>query len=152
MKANSKTFGMVIFRQKKLMFCKFFCQIYQNVSIRTCHLRNPFGQMLRCHIRSVALNLYYQIESRIQVAVNYGCRKIEVPLNNVIPLPKFEKTLKFDPMTLVLKLHLVIVKMYLHTKNEVSMSRHSKVIAHTDRHTHSIKTLLSAYAGGNDHS
>ena len=54
-------------------------------------------------------------------------------------------------MTLVLKLDLDMVKMYLHTKNEVSMSRHSKVIARTDRqtrthththtHTHSMKTL-----------
>ena len=43
-------------------------------------------------------------------------------------------------MTLVLKLNLDMVKMYYHTKNGVSMSRHSKVIActdrQTDRHTH----------------
>ena len=49
-------------------------------------------------------------------------------------------------MTLILKLDLDIVKMYLHTKNEVSMSSSSKkVIAeqietqtdrHTDRQTH----------------
>ena len=47
-------------------------------------------------------------------------------------------------MTLILKFDLDMVKMYHHTKNEVSMSRHSKVIAqtdtqtdtHTDRHTH----------------
>ena len=39
-------------------------------------------------------------------------------------------------MTLVLKLYLDIVKMYHHTKNEASMSRHSKVIAQTDTHTH----------------
>ena len=43
-------------------------------------------------------------------------------------------------MTLTLKLDLDMVKMYHHTKNEVSMSRHSKVIAwtdrQTDRHTH----------------
>ena len=42
-------------------------------------------------------------------------------------------------MTLVLKPDLDMVKMYYHTKNEVSMSSHSKVIArmnrHTDRHT-----------------
>ena len=38
-------------------------------------------------------------------------------------------------MTLVLKLDLDMVKMYHHTKNEVSMSRHSKVIARTDRQT-----------------
>ena len=41
-----------------------------------------------------------------------------------------------DPMTLVLKLDLDMVKMYHHTKNEVSLSRHSKVIACTDRQTH----------------
>ena len=39
-------------------------------------------------------------------------------------------------MTLTLKLNLDMVKMYHHTKNEVSMSRHSKVIAHTHTHTH----------------
>ena len=43
-------------------------------------------------------------------------------------------------MTLVLELYLDIVKMSHHTKNEVSMSRHSNVIActdrQTDRHTH----------------
>ena len=38
-------------------------------------------------------------------------------------------------MTLVLKFDLDMVKMYYHTKNEVSLSRHSKVIAHTDRQT-----------------
>ena len=32
-------------------------------------------------------------------------------------------------MTLILKLDLVMVKMYLHAKNEVSMLRASKVIA-----------------------
>ena len=52
-------------------------------------------------------------------------------------------------MTLILKLDLDIVKMYHHTKNEVSMSTGSKVIARTDRqtdrhthtHTHTTKTL-----------
>ena len=43
-------------------------------------------------------------------------------------------------MTLVLKLNLDMVKKFHHTKNEVSMSRHSKVIAQmdrqADRHTH----------------
>ena len=43
-------------------------------------------------------------------------------------------------MTLILKLDLDMVMMYHHTKNEVSMSGHSKVIAQTDtqtdRHTH----------------
>ena len=42
-------------------------------------------------------------------------------------------------MTLILKLDLDMVRMYLHTKNEVSMSSGSKVIVctggHTDRHT-----------------
>ena len=38
-------------------------------------------------------------------------------------------------MTLILKLDLDIVKMYHHTKNEVSMSTASKVIAQTDTHT-----------------
>ena len=42
-------------------------------------------------------------------------------------------------MTLVLKLDLDMVRMYLHTKNEVSMSSGSKFIVctdgHTDRHT-----------------
>ena len=39
-------------------------------------------------------------------------------------------------MILILKLDLDIVKMYHHTKNEDSKSRHSTVIAQTDRHTH----------------
>ena len=62
-------------------------------------------------------------------------------------------------MTLILKLELDIVKMCDHTKNEVSMSMHSKVIAQTDtqtdthrqtdRHTHtdSMKTLPSRIRG-----
>ena len=48
-------------------------------------------------------------------------------------------------MTLILKLDLDIVKIDHHTKNEVSMSTGSKVIArtdiHTDRHTDTMKTL-----------
>ena len=40
-----------------------------------------------------------------------------------------------DPMSLVLKLDLDMVKMYNHTKNEVFMLRHSNVIAQTDRQT-----------------
>ena len=48
-------------------------------------------------------------------------------------------------MTLILKLDLDIVKMY--TKNEVSMSTASKVIAQTDTHTH---TRRKHYAGGNN--
>ena len=38
-------------------------------------------------------------------------------------------------MTLVLKLDLDMVKMYHYTKNEVSMLRHSRVIACTDKQT-----------------
>ena len=38
-------------------------------------------------------------------------------------------------MTLILKLDLDMVKMYHYTKNEASMSRHSKVIARTDTQT-----------------
>ena len=37
-------------------------------------------------------------------------------------------------MTLILKLDLDVVKIYLHTKHEVSMSSGSKVIAWTDKH------------------
>ena len=39
-------------------------------------------------------------------------------------------------MTLILKFDLDIVKMYHHTKNEVSMSTASKGIVQTDRQTH----------------
>ena len=35
--------------------------------------------------------------------------------------------LDFGPMTLIFKLDLDTVKMYNHTKNDVSMSRHQKV-------------------------
>ena len=44
--------------------------------------------------------------------------------------------LDLEPMTLILKLDLDIIKMCLHAKNEVSRSKHSKVRARTDRHTH----------------
>ena len=44
-------------------------------------------------------------------------------------------TLTLIQMTLILKLDLDMVKMYLHAKNEVSMSSGSKVIAWTDRNT-----------------
>ena len=56
-------------------------------------------------------------------------------------------------MALILKLDLDMVTLYLHTKNEVSMSRSSKVIhKQTDRHDQ--KHYLTAYAGGsyNDYS
>ena len=48
----------------------------------------------------------------------------------------YKSDLDLDPMTLVLNLDLDMVKMYHHTQNEVYMSRHSKVIACTDTHTH----------------
>ena len=73
-------------------------------------------------------------------------------------------------MTLILKLDLDMVRMYLHTKSEVSMSSGLKVIictdGHTDRHTetqtdrhidrhtdrhtdrHDRKHYLATYAGG----
>ena len=53
-------------------------------------------------------------------------------------------------MTLILKFGLDIVKMYHLTKNEVSMSTASKVIAQTDRqtHRHYENITSTAYAGG----
>ena len=45
----------------------------------------------------------------------------------------YQSDLDLHLMTLVLKHDLDIVKMSHHTKNEVAMSRHSKVIACTDR-------------------
>ena len=54
-------------------------------------------------------------------------------LNHLSPLWgyffSYDLDLDLDPMTLILKLDLDMVKMYLHTKNEVSMLRGSKVIA-----------------------
>ena len=41
-----------------------------------------------------------------------------------------------------------MVKVYHHTKNEVSMLRHSEVIARTDTHTDSMKHYLPTFAGG----
>ena len=49
----------------------------------------------------------------------------------------FKSDLDLHPMTLVLELDLDIVKMFHQTKNGVSMSRHSKVVACTDRQTDS---------------
>ena len=62
-------------------------------------------------------------------------------------------------MTSILKLDLDMVKMYHHTKNEVSMSTGSKVIAQTDtqtdiqtdRQTHNENITSTAYAGGDNH-
>ena len=39
-------------------------------------------------------------------------------------------------MILILKLDLQMVKMYHHTKNKVSVSNASKVVAQTDKQTH----------------
>ena len=44
--------------------------------------------------------------------------------------------LDFDPMTLILKLDLDMVKMYLYTEDEVPSYSSSKVIAWTDTQTH----------------
>ena len=61
-----------------------------------------------------------------------------------------------DPMTLTYELSLDILKTYLHTKNEVSRSRLSKVRArtgqtdtHRDRLTDATKHISSRFAGGN---
>ena len=62
--------------------------------------------------------------------------------------------LDLDPMTLKLILDLDMVKMYLHTHNEVPSFSGSKVIAWTDRHTDRQTSRLewnynlSAYADG----
>ena len=62
--------------------------------------------------------------------------------------------LDLNPMTLKLKHDLDIVKMYHHTKNEVSMLTSSKVIAQTDRqtdthtHTHDENKTSTTYVGG----
>ena len=67
----------------------------------------------------------------------------------------YEMPLTLTPITLILKLDLDMVKMYHHTKNEVSMSTGSKVITQTDtdRHTHTHRhdenITSTAYAGGN---
>ena len=45
--------------------------------------------------------------------------------------PKYD--LNLDQMNLILKLDLDMVKIYPHTKNEVSTSTHSKVTVSTDR-------------------
>ena len=61
-------------------------------------------------------------------------------------------------MTLILKPDLDIVKMYHHTKNKVSISTGSKVIAQTDTHTHrhthrhDENITSTAYAGGNNNT
>ena len=69
--------------------------------------------------------------------------------------------LDIDPMTVTYELGLDILKMYLHTKNEVSRSRFSKVGARTghtdtqtDRQTHRLTDATESstirFAGGNN--
>ena len=66
-----------------------------------------------------------------------------------------QSDLDLHPMVLVLKLDLDMVKILHHTKNEVSMSKHSTVIVQTDRHTDrqtdthtdSMKTIPSRIRG-----
>ena len=76
--------------------------------------------------------------------IGYSKRMLDLTVR-IIHFTKSD--LDLDPMTLVLKLDLDMVKMYDHTKNEVSMSRHSKVIARTHRHIDSMKTLPSRICG-----
>ena len=64
----------------------------------------------------------------------------------------YQRDPNLDPMILTLKFYIDVVKMSNHTKNEVSLSGHSKVIARPDKQTNtdSVKTLPSGiYAGGN---
>ena len=75
--------------------------------------------------------------------------KARHPLCDRNPKSRFYPSdLDLDPMTLILRLDLDMMKMSHQPKNDISMSRHSKVITQTDRHTDSLKTLPSAYAGG----
>ena len=60
----------------------------------------------------------------------------------------FQNNPDLDPMTLVLKLDPDMIKMHYCTKNEVSMSNHSKVTVQPDRYTDSMKILPSPYVGG----
>ena len=57
-------------------------------------------------------------------------------------------------MTLILKPDLDMVTMPHHTKNEVSMSTPSKVVAQTDRdtHRHDENITSTTYAGGKNRS
>ena len=47
----------------------------------------------------------------------------------------YKNNLDLDPVALVLEFDPDMVKMYYHAGNEVSMSRHSKVIARMDTQT-----------------
>ena len=94
-----------------------------------------------------------------QVLVEYKYIQLKFRENMMV----YSFDLDFDPMTLLLKHDLHMVKMYLHTKNEVSSYNSSEVMAwtdwqtntHTDRqtdrqtHTHrqiGVKQLPTAYA------
>ena len=64
--------------------------------------------------------------------------------------------LDLDPMTLICKLDLDIMELYLHAKNHVPSSKHSKVIVRTDGNTHTdretdrqtlLKTLPTRFRG-----
>ena len=59
----------------------------------------------------------------------------------------YQNDLDLDPLTLILKLDLDMVKMYHQTKDEVTMSSHSKVTTRMDRHTDTMKTLFSRIRG-----
>ena len=50
--------------------------------------------------------------------------------------PFYQSDLYIDPMTMILKLDLDMVEMSCRTKNDVSMLRHLKVKAQTDRQTY----------------
>ena len=45
-------------------------------------------------------------------------------MSSNLKIPHYQSDLDIDPMTLILKLDLHVVKMSHRTKNEVSMSRH----------------------------
>ena len=62
-------------------------------------------------------------------------------MSNNLKNPFYQNDLEIYPVALVLKRDLHMVKIYHHTKNKVFMSRHSKVIAGTDKKTDSTKTL-----------
>ena len=61
-------------------------------------------------------------------------------------IPFYQSDLDLDPITLIFDLDMV--KISHHTKNEVSMSRHSKVVARTD--TQRDRHYLPAYTCDNN--
>ena len=68
-----------------------------------------------------------------QVLMEYQCTEEKIKYN--IIFHSFD--LSIDPVTLILKFDLNIIKIYLCTKNGVPSYGGSKVIAWTDRHTES---------------